>query len=54
MAIKAPMPDAPPVTIADLFLRLEVFKAFNRSAIGVMVDYAEYTSMYREYRREME
>ena len=37
VAIRAPRPDAPPVTIADLFLRSDKFRVFDRSAIGPMI-----------------
>lgn len=37
VAIKAPKPDAPPVTSADLFLKIERSKVLDRSATGVMM-----------------
>lgn len=37
MAIKAPKPDAPPVTRADLLFNREKSKGFDRSATGVMM-----------------
>lgn len=37
VAIKAPKPDAPPVTIAVLSFSEERSKVFDRSATGVMV-----------------
>ena len=37
VAIKAPKPDAPPVTRTHLSLNMERCKVFDRSAMGVMI-----------------
>lgn len=38
-AIKAPKPEAPPVTIADLSFKIERSKVFDMSATGVILSY---------------